>query len=136
MSDPDGRRPRRVRTEASETQEPPALSDPSPDGTETLAVDPTETQANEMRKRPRAKKPELPTVQAKVGAKMKVSVWLPAKVVWQLRHHMADQPGVTEGQVIAPLLEQYLGGFDYPKRPDWLLAILKGENPVQDTSAA
>ena len=63
-----------------------------------------------------------------VGSTVKLSIRLPVRTWWRLKHHMADRPDLHEGGVIAPLLDQYLGGFDYPKQPDWLLAAMKGES--------
>ena len=116
------RRSRRQATEQTEGLEPPASVDQPAEGAET-------------KRRRSARRPDGQSLGVEVRSTVKLTVRLPVRVWWRLKHHMADRPDLTEGEVIAPLLDQYLGQFDYPKQPDWLLSAMRGGSSTEEVSA-
>ncbi len=138
MEAQDGRRSRRGKGEATESEAPPAPVDsmPSANGdTDATTNESTETQADAGKRRQRARKADVVPVEVKVGSWGTLTVRLPRRTIWRLKHHVADRPDITEGQLIASLLDAYLAQFDYPRQPEWLNKILKGDVPTEDVSA-
>lgn len=115
------RRGRRTE-EPAEVQEAPAPIDP-----------PAEVTAEKRRRSPR--RPDGQSLDVRIGSSRKLTIQLPIQTWWRLKHHLADRPDLCEGEVIAPLLDQYLATFDYPKRPDWLMEAMGKAVSTQEVSA-
>ena len=123
----DVRTPRRRKVESIEAQEAPAPAD--------AAAEASEGQATEAKRRRAARRIEVPVIGTSVGSTRKLSVRLPILTWWKLQHFMADTPDKTEGEVIAPLLEQLFADTDFPRRPDWLLAAMGKLATTEEVSA-